>query len=43
MIGMRERVLALGGTMTVASTHHGVTVEALVPCGIRQLHAAEPI
>jgi two-component system sensor histidine kinase UhpB len=44
MIGMRERVLALGGTMTVASTHHGVTVEALVPCGIRQLHTvAEPI
>jgi two-component system sensor histidine kinase UhpB len=44
MIGMRERVLALGGTMTVASTHHGVTVEALIPCGIRQLHAAiEPI
>ena len=40
MIGMRERVLALGGTMTVASTHHGVTVEALVPCGIRQIHAA---
>jgi two-component system sensor histidine kinase UhpB len=32
MIGMRERVLALGGTMTVASTGHGVTVEALVPC-----------
>ena len=43
MIGMRERVLALGGTMTVASTHQGVTVEALVPRGIRQLHAAEPI
>jgi two-component system sensor histidine kinase UhpB len=43
MIGMRERVLALGGTMTVASTHHGVTVEALVPCGIRQLDVAEPI
>jgi two-component system, NarL family, sensor histidine kinase UhpB len=43
MIGMRERVLALGGTMTVASTHQGVTVEALVPCGKRQLHAAEPI
>jgi two-component system, NarL family, sensor histidine kinase UhpB len=43
LIGMRERVLALGGTMTVASTHHGVAVEALVPCGTRQLHAAEPI
>jgi two-component system sensor histidine kinase UhpB len=34
MLGMRERVLALGGTMTVASTTRGVTVEALVPCGI---------
>jgi two-component system sensor histidine kinase UhpB len=34
MLGMRERVLALGGTMTVASTNHGVTVEALVPRGI---------
>jgi two-component system sensor histidine kinase UhpB len=33
MIGMRERVLALGGTMSVASTPDGVTVEALVPCG----------
>jgi two-component system sensor histidine kinase UhpB len=43
MIGMRERVLALGGTMTVASTSQGVTVEALVPNGIRQLVAAEPI
>jgi two-component system sensor histidine kinase UhpB len=43
MIGMRERVLALGGTMTVASTLHGVTVEALIPCGIRHPHAAEPI
>jgi hypothetical protein len=30
--------------MTVASTHHGVTVEALVPCGMRQLDAiAEPV
>ena len=43
MIGMRERVLALGGTMTVTSTHHGVTVEALVPCGPSQPHAAESI
>ena len=34
MIGMRERVLALGGAMTVASTSQGVTVEALVPNGI---------
>ena len=31
MLGMRERVLALGGTLTVASTNHGVTVEAMVP------------
>ena len=34
LIGMRERVLALGGTMSVASTGQGVTVEALVPCAI---------
>lgn len=31
MIGMRERVLALGGSMTVVSTNHGVEVEALIP------------
>jgi two-component system, NarL family, sensor histidine kinase UhpB len=31
MLGMRERVLALGGTLTVASTNQGVTVEATVP------------
>jgi two-component system sensor histidine kinase UhpB len=43
MIGMRERVLALGGSMTVASTGQGVTVEALVPNGSRQLQAAEPL
>ncbi|MGZ3322328.1 MAG: histidine kinase [Xanthobacteraceae bacterium] len=42
MIGMRERVLALGGSMTVASTSHGVTVEALVPCGVRQPQLFEP-
>lgn len=42
MIGMRERVLALGGSMTVASTNHGVTVEALVPCGVRQPRLFEP-
>jgi two-component system sensor histidine kinase UhpB len=41
MIGMRERVLALGGTMTVASTPDGVTVQALVPCGMGQSDAAE--
>jgi two-component system sensor histidine kinase UhpB len=37
MIGMRERVLALGGTMTVTSTNHGLTVEALVPNSKPQL------
>src|SRR5260221_2963344 len=42
MLRMRERVLALGGTMTVASTNHGVTVEARVPCGIRQTRIFQP-
>ena len=42
MLGMRERVLALGGSMTVASTNHGVTVEAMVPCGVRQPQLFEP-
>jgi two-component system sensor histidine kinase UhpB len=42
MIGMHERVLALGGTMTVASTNRGVTVEALVPCGLQQLQIFQP-
>lgn len=36
MIGMHERVRALGGTMTVTSTGHGVTVEAVVPNGIQR-------
>jgi two-component system sensor histidine kinase UhpB len=31
LVGMRERVMALGGTVTVASTGGGVTVEAVVP------------
>ncbi|MGJ5207723.1 histidine kinase [Bradyrhizobium sp. HKCCYLR20261] len=31
LTGMRERLLALGGTLTVASTASGVTIEALVP------------
>jgi two-component system sensor histidine kinase UhpB len=43
MIGMRERVLALGGTMTGASTNHGVTVEAVVPCAVQQLQIFQPI
>ena len=33
LIGMRERILALGGTLTVASGDGGVTVEAVVPKG----------
>jgi two-component system sensor histidine kinase UhpB len=31
MIGMRERVLALGGTLTVVSINSGVTLEAIIP------------
>ncbi|MGJ5006166.1 ATP-binding protein [Bradyrhizobium oligotrophicum] len=31
LTGMRERLLALGGTLTVASTGAGVTIEAMVP------------
>jgi two-component system, NarL family, sensor histidine kinase UhpB len=42
MLGMRERVLALGGSMTVASTNHGVTVEALVPCAAPQPQLFQP-
>jgi two-component system sensor histidine kinase UhpB len=42
MLGMRERVLALGGTMNVASTDHGVTVEALVPCEIQPSRIFQP-
>jgi two-component system sensor histidine kinase UhpB len=40
LTGMRERVLALGGSMTVNSTAQGVTVEAVVPTG--SLHPAVP-
>jgi two-component system sensor histidine kinase UhpB len=36
IIGMRERVQALGGSMTVASTDQGVAVEAVVPRGPTQ-------
>ena len=43
LIGMRERVLALGGAMTVASTSQGVTVEALVPDGTPQLQPPNPL
>jgi two-component system sensor histidine kinase UhpB len=35
LTGMRERILALGGTLTVASSDDGVTVEAVVPTGGR--------
>jgi two-component system sensor histidine kinase UhpB len=35
LIGMRERVMALGGSVTVASTDSGVTVEAIVPNGVQ--------
>jgi two-component system, NarL family, sensor histidine kinase UhpB len=34
LIGMRERILALGGTLTVASGDAGVTVEAVIPNGL---------
>src|SRR5260221_3341616 len=35
LTGIRERILALGGTLTVASGEGGVTVEALVPNDLR--------
>jgi two-component system, NarL family, sensor histidine kinase UhpB len=31
LVGMRERILALGGTLNVVSGDGGLTVEALVP------------
>jgi two-component system sensor histidine kinase UhpB len=35
LFGMRERVMALGGMVTVASADGGVIVEAVVPCDER--------
>jgi two-component system sensor histidine kinase UhpB len=33
LTGMRERILALGGTLSVQSTEGGVTLEAIIPSG----------
>src|SRR6202000_2447260 len=33
LTGMRERIVALGGTLSVASSDAGVLVEAIVPIG----------
>jgi two-component system sensor histidine kinase UhpB len=35
LTGMRERILALGGTLNVNSVDGGVTVEALVPKAVQ--------
>jgi two-component system sensor histidine kinase UhpB len=35
LTGMRERILALGGSLTIASSEGGVTVEAVVPVDVR--------
>jgi two-component system sensor histidine kinase UhpB len=35
LTGMRERILALGGTLSVASSSGGVTVEAIIPKAAR--------
>jgi two-component system sensor histidine kinase UhpB len=43
LVGMRERVMALGGTVTVASTDGGVTVEAIVPRDMRPESGVAPV
>jgi two-component system sensor histidine kinase UhpB len=43
LFGMRERVMALGGTVTVASGEGGVTVEAMVPCDERPGSNVAPV
>jgi two-component system, NarL family, sensor histidine kinase UhpB len=35
LVGMRERLRALGGTLDIASASAGVTVEAMVPADAR--------
>jgi two-component system sensor histidine kinase UhpB len=35
LTGMRERILALGGSLTIASGDGGVTVEAVIPSDAR--------
>jgi two-component system, NarL family, sensor histidine kinase UhpB len=35
LTGMRERIMALGGTLSVASSDGGVTVEAIIPNAAR--------
>jgi two-component system sensor histidine kinase UhpB len=35
LTGMRERILALGGSLTIASGDNGVTVEAVIPIDAR--------
>src|SRR6476660_2934646 len=36
LTGMRERILALGGSLTIASGDNGVTVEAVIPIDARK-------
>jgi two-component system, NarL family, sensor histidine kinase UhpB len=43
LFGMRERVMALGGTVTVESGDGGVTVEAIVPCDERLWSNVAPV